>query len=365
MAPIRSLFALAAVVTVALLVVAQPADAADSPLSISPAEFDFGTMNVGGESTWTGEFTVTNNGAADVTLGLASIDEPAPWSFRILFDYCAFETLGQGQQCLLILGFDPAVAGHLTANLVVNSDAPGAAPTAALSGTALPELLPGFAATPADGDFGAVPVGTTSQPMAFEVEDTGQGDLRIGQVVVAGPKHDEFAITGEHCSNITMASGSKCRIEATFTPADLGPSDAFISIPTNAKGAETWIDLSGVGAKLVQTPTGVAEIEVARRLPRTDGRSLKLPVTCSTTNVERCAGKVRVQRRGRDGWLPAASGNYSVAEGKRSLSLKLNRAARRAIGNRGRLGLRIQMTVEQPNVPGKFIQVRRQVKSAR
>ena len=87
-----------------------------------------------------------------------------------------FETLAPGDSCLIIAVFEPQEEGDLTANLLIDSNAAGPQPSVALSGKALPRLLPKAELSLTSHDFGTQGLATETTK-TFELTDSGQGDL--------------------------------------------------------------------------------------------------------------------------------------------------------------------------------------------
>jgi hypothetical protein len=104
---------------------AQAAAPAPGDLAVSPANHDFGQVDLN-ESSPPQPFTVTNQSAQDRVLGGLSIGGPDAAMFVINdnADECSGQTLAAGQSCSAEATFTPASAGAKSAVLVVPSDDP-------------------------------------------------------------------------------------------------------------------------------------------------------------------------------------------------------------------------------------------------
>jgi len=102
-------------------------------LTIAPQSFDFGAVVVGSAAP-TRRFTLTNSGAAAVTLASAAYTGP----FAAVADStgcAAFPvTLAPGASCDLVVGYTPANTGSSSGSVVIQASVAGSSWTIALSG---------------------------------------------------------------------------------------------------------------------------------------------------------------------------------------------------------------------------------------
>ncbi len=92
-------------------------------------------------------------------------------------------------------------------------------------------------------NFGSEPVGTPSSSQAETVTDTGDVALSIAQATITGSDGDEFSITGDGCSNMTISPGASCTIGVRFDPLVTGTPAATLRIASNAADAPNLITL--------------------------------------------------------------------------------------------------------------------------
>lgn len=117
--------------------------------------------------------------------------------------------------------------------------------------------------------------------------------------------------------------------------------------------------------------TRTSSVQVANNLPRLRGRRLSVPITCRTTNMDFCRGRVTVRMRGRalgfrrNRLVQVGNRSYAVKPGRRTVVVKLNNRARRAVQRRGRINSRLTTTVRQGNGNFPTRTINRPVRRAR
>lgn len=85
-------------------------------------------------------------------------------------------------------------------------------------------------------------MGSTSAGQTCTVSNTGNATLTIASVTASG----EFA-QSNNCAG-SVAAGSKCTVQVTFTPTATGTRSGAISIADNATGSPHSVTLTGTGA---------------------------------------------------------------------------------------------------------------------
>ena len=249
---------------------------ADRPaVTLAVTATDFGQVAVGTTPN-ARTVTLTNSGSRPLTvtgLTLTGADKA---------DFTAsgcVATVPAGGTCSVVLTFTPSAVGARSATLTVASDAPGVAPTVALSGTGIqPEAT--LSATSAS--FGSVNVGTTSAK-TVTVTNTGTGALTVRGLTVAGADAADFTAAG--CTAAVPAGGT-CTLDLTFTPAATGARSATLTVVSDAATAAT-VALSGTGVQPVATlsatslafgSVGVGTVSTARTLTVTNSGTGSLDV---------------------------------------------------------------------------------------
>lgn len=100
-------------------------------------------------------------------------------------------TLTPAAGCGLGFQFAPTSAGPAQADLVIDSNAPSSPGGLVLTGTG---LIAEIAVDPIRIDFGDQALGTTSAVRTVTVTSTGQADLLIDSIALAGPEAADFAL---------------------------------------------------------------------------------------------------------------------------------------------------------------------------
>ena len=201
-------------VTLAANVVAPP-----GVLSVSTNAVDFGTTQLGGEST---AQTVTLGNTGDSALALNALSLAG--SFRQVSTTCG-TMLAASQSCAIVLVHKPLAAGAQQGALTIRSnDRVNPAWTVALSGQTLSgELL----FSEQSLNFGVVEVGQ-AQTRSVRLQNVGAGSFALSGLSVAGHSAASFALT--HDCPAELASGASCAAGVTFTPRTAGAHSASLQV---------------------------------------------------------------------------------------------------------------------------------------
>ena len=319
---------------------------AATALTISPGSFDLGAKNSGGEASFPGEFTITNDSGDEVNVSRPQIQPLTNFLIPSSWDGCFREVLEPGESCFVAVMFEPEEEGRVNAELVINSSAPGPAASAALTGFAYPRLLPAARANPASADFGSVGLDTTSAARTIEFVNDGLGDLIVEAAAIGGRNATEFRIEEDRCRNRHLASGMSCGIDVVFNPKTAGISEATLILPTNDTGADTFIELSGTGAGIDPGPKdGRARVRIGSKPLKIKERRLKIPINCRTSDMETCAGRIRVFVAGKSS--PVARGVFSVPAGNWFATLYAKPMLVRSVKPAGVVKARFEVTTTQ------------------
>lgn len=211
-------------------------------LTPSPATADFGSVDANG-GTVDRVVSVANTGSAPLRIGAVSLMGADAVHFAIVNDGASGQLLNPGDARDVTVRFAPTQIGALQARLDVPNDAIPDPLDVPLVGTGLGAVLD---VVPAFLDFGTQAVNTTSPRMTLTLTNTGNVDLALGTLALAGPDAGEFALVTDP-SGRTLAPGANTRADLTFTPSTLGPKTAQLRIPSNAFGSPTLAPLVGQG----------------------------------------------------------------------------------------------------------------------
>lgn len=104
----------------------------------------------------------------------------------------------------------------------------------------------GLSATPSLPFYSQL-VGSSSQA-SLTVTSTGQVDLNVTSVALAGADRSEFAIAAQTCTSAPLAPSRTCRVDVRFQPTSLGSKDAFLQLVSNSASSPDSVSLAAVAA---------------------------------------------------------------------------------------------------------------------
>jgi hypothetical protein len=184
-------------------------------LTISPASFNFGTVNVGSTATAqsglisaiNGDITVTNDTLAGSGFILSGITYPM--------------TISSGKSASFSVNFAPAIPGNSTGTLSFVSNASGSSSSTSLSGTGA-----GIVVSPATLSFGSVLDGTSSVPQSATLTALGSSiTVTSANLQQNGGGGSAFSISGISFP-LVLSAGASQTFTVTFAPAAGSPGTA-------------------------------------------------------------------------------------------------------------------------------------------
>lgn len=226
--------------------IANPAAGTPTPAaSLSPTTLSF-TGQVIGTTSATMSATLRNSGTANLVLSSVALAGTGAGDFTRTGSCAPALTLAPSQTCSIDVSFRPAVVGTRSATITVGHNASPSTSTLSLTGSGLAAPTPAASLSATSLAFGNQTVGTTGAARPVTITNTGSAPLTLGTVTTTGTNAGEFA-PGNTCSGASLAPGSGCTINVTFTPAALNTRSATLSIPSNATGSPHGVALSGTG----------------------------------------------------------------------------------------------------------------------
>src|SRR5205085_10459228 len=99
---------------------------------------------------------------------------------------------------------------------------------------------------PSSVDFGDHEVGTGSAGVPVTITNSGDTDLVITGVALAGAGAGHFSLAGPVCVT-TLAPGARCTEGVAFAPTTPGPHAATLAFTDNGPGSPQAVELSGNG----------------------------------------------------------------------------------------------------------------------
>jgi hypothetical protein len=212
-----------------------------STLAVSAFDLSFGTQTLNTSSP-AKSVKLTNNGAKSIDIQSVTITSPLYASDFSKTGHCG-ASLAPGASCTIDVTFTPNTVAYypepLTAALVIDSTAPGPQ-SVDLSGQ---ETVLSF--SPATVNFGTVPVGQTSAPMAVTLTNLSAMSQELQGEKFVGANKSDFAQTN-NCGQF-LAANSSCTISVTFTPGAAGSRSAELTPLSGNTYSPYPVSLSGTG----------------------------------------------------------------------------------------------------------------------
>jgi FG-GAP-like repeat/Abnormal spindle-like microcephaly-assoc'd, ASPM-SPD-2-Hydin/Protein of unknown function (DUF1573) len=209
-------------------------------MSITPSSLTFGTQNLGTTSA-PQVVSVTNKSTSAVTVNSVSFTGTNSTDFAQT-NTCG-KSLAADATCDITVTFTPGGTGSRSASLSLN-DTGGASPqTVPVSGTGNPTGSgPQITFNPTSLNFGDQNYNTISKGQNITVYSTGSSTLNISSVTASG----NFQVVTNGCP-ASMAPGTSCTVNLTFTPESVGAIGGSLNVADNATGSPQAVPLSGTG----------------------------------------------------------------------------------------------------------------------
>jgi hypothetical protein len=193
----------------------------------------------------------TTSASQSVTLSNTGTAALAISSFTVTGDFALTNNCGtslaSGNSCSVNVTFTPTARGTRSGTVTLNSNAPGTAPSIALTGTGIASIA---ALSPSSLVFGNQILGTASAAQAITLTNSGDATLNISGLSAGG----DFAQTN-NCGSV-VAANSSCAINITFTPGVTGArAGTFTVADDSLNGSPQTATLSGTGTQAATTTT--------------------------------------------------------------------------------------------------------------
>lgn len=224
---------------------------------LSPSNFDFGSLEVSQGAGTTKDFTLTNGGFYDLSVGPAALTGAG---IEKTADTCSNQTIPGGGTCSIQLRFDPSSAGPVSGSLSLPSqsyypDGNTVHPTQSATLTGVGVADPAPTITPATFDFGTMEIGTGPGAIkTFVVKNESFLPLALGTVTRTGDT-TQFPVSGNQCSNVTLGAHLSCNYGVRFNPGTVGGKALSIVVPDSLGQVVATASLTGTGTPS-STPTG-------------------------------------------------------------------------------------------------------------
>jgi Domain of unknown function (DUF1929)/Legume lectin domain/Glyoxal oxidase N-terminus/PKD domain/Quinohemoprotein amine dehydrogenase, alpha subunit domain III len=230
-------------------------------VGFAPASpIDFPDVDTG-TSTAPISITITNSGGADLHITSVTLTGTNPTDFAIASNTCLTAPIVVNATCTVAVKFAPTGTGERQANLQFIDDASSSPQTLALSGAGLAPATPAVTVVPSSPILlPSTTQGATSAPVVVTVTNSGNANLNISALTLAGVNASDFALTSASntCTGAALAANASCTVAITFTPSATGARQATLQIADNAPASPQSFALSGTG--ISPTPTSPAVV---------------------------------------------------------------------------------------------------------
>ncbi|HEV8450981.1 MAG TPA: choice-of-anchor D domain-containing protein [Gaiellales bacterium] len=187
---------------------------------------------------------LTNTGNAELDVSQASLAGDA--TFTSTDNTCGGAHLQPGDFCSTQITFLPTTAGTSNATLTFTDDdgsVAGSTQVVSLQGNA---LLPNIQANPTSVSFPDVTLGRITDATHVIIQNTGDADLTISGLSLAGAAPKSFVLGKQTCTGAAIAPGSTCMVNVRFAPKRLGGRLATLVVANDA-GPKLRVGLGGNG----------------------------------------------------------------------------------------------------------------------
>ncbi|HKQ87268.1 MAG TPA: choice-of-anchor D domain-containing protein [Candidatus Acidoferrales bacterium] len=211
---------------------------------VAPASWDFGSQNVGTQSS-PQTLTITNNGNVLLNFTQAiGVGGTNPADFQET-NNCPI-SVAPGSSCNISVTFSPQSAGARSASINIANNAPGSPQDVPLAGTGV--LLSQTQVTPTSLSFGTQVIGSLSAPQSISVRNTGSAPLIFEQIAFGGANGADF-LESDNCLGNEIAPNLSCTVFVRFSPQLTGAKTASLAITDNAPGSPQTVSVSGTAAQ--------------------------------------------------------------------------------------------------------------------
>jgi hypothetical protein len=225
-------------------------------LQVSPTALNFATQSVGIASA-SQSITLSNSGTSPVTINQISVAGANASDFNCSSVLGAnascngtcSSVLGANASCQVSVTFKPTAVGNRSALILVSDDAAGSPQSVSLAGTATQAVV---SILPSSVNFTSQLVGTSSQPLAVTVANTGNGALLISSITFSGANPTDF-LESDTCKG-TIAPAANCVVNLTFKPSLVGTRIATVMLADNAQDTPQSVSLTGVATDFALDP---------------------------------------------------------------------------------------------------------------
>jgi hypothetical protein len=221
------------------------APAPNPRLEVNRTEMAFGPRQI--QTSGNDSLTLTNRGAADLTISDATINGPQRGDFSAAYG-CAQRTLRPNGSCAINITFTPSAEGERVATLIIISNDANSPLSVPLKGRGNPPPPEPPEIKPNPLNFGRVELGKNAV-QSVTLINNGAAPLKIGAAFLKGGQLNDFKLEQNGCQERVLSRGDQCTIRVVFTPQAIGARSATLVIADNTPSREQNVGLNGVGLK--------------------------------------------------------------------------------------------------------------------
>ncbi|MET0352308.1 MAG: choice-of-anchor D domain-containing protein [Rhizobacter sp.] len=213
----------------------------EAGIALDATDIDLGAQPVAATST-ARTVTLTNTGAAALVISDITVTGTDAGDF-VRGGTCAKgSSVASRATCTLTFALKPETLGAKNATLTISSNAPGAATTATLRGTAVRSPAPSVSLSQAALGFGTVTFGTTSVARNVVLTNSGTAPLTVTSVASSSTEY-----LSTHDCPATLAIGASCLISVSYKPVAQVTAESIV-VTTNALSSPNSIVVTGEGS---------------------------------------------------------------------------------------------------------------------
>ena len=222
-------------------------------LGATPGAIAFAATTAG-QSSGPLNVTLKSLGAQSVSLSSIQISGANATDFSETDNCVSSPVLPTNHTCTIAVTYSPASLGTSQAVLFITDNAPGSPQAIPLSGssTAPAPGAPGVILNPATAlNFPGTPAqGTSTNPQAITVTNSGDAALQILSAVLSGFNSSDSSISADTCSG-SIAAKASCTISVIFSPSASGIRTTILTITDNAASSPQSVTLNGTAVPAV------------------------------------------------------------------------------------------------------------------
>lgn len=151
-------------------------------------------------------------------------------SFELLDETCTGRMLAPGDTCVAHVRLAPLSVGLKVARLAFFGDGEGGT-LVQIEGNG---TAPALSLLPEAWDFGPLAAASRGEVRGFAVRNDSADPLDLGAVALTGADPDQFVVSGDECSDSTLASGAECLVRVRFAPDSVGAKTAKLRVESDA-----------------------------------------------------------------------------------------------------------------------------------